>query len=318
MKDDFLDHLPDPLRRWIYAIQLHKLYKVIVPFLLGQALGIFHSHTFSLGGFLIGGMFIVTGSIFIVLMNDWYDAPIDTIKEDMFPDHPRRKTIPAGVLTAEQVFNGAMISGLITLVIAIIGGIGLGLGDLAFYALLCGVAFVLYTLPPVKLNYRGGGELMEMLGVGLALPMFSAYLQARTFTIAGIWQFIVPFMIMMLANALVGGIDDEESDRKGGKITVFTLFGNRTGRRLIEVLFIIAPIVMLVFHMLLREFTPIIFLPPILALLGGYYYLLQHSPAAVTNNFTAHARYELILQITVCLAFGLATLLLVVFSFVQI
>ena len=38
--------------------------------------------------------------------------------------------------------------------------------------------FVAYTLPPLRLNYRGGGELLEMLGVGLALPLYNVYLQA--------------------------------------------------------------------------------------------------------------------------------------------
>jgi len=98
--------------------------------------------------------------------------------------------------------------------------------------------FVAYTLPPVRLNYRGGGELLEMTGVGVALPLYNAYLQAGSVALAA-WPWILGFSVLSLASGVASGLSDEESDRVGGKRTFASMRGNAAARTLTEVLVVL-------------------------------------------------------------------------------
>ncbi|MCZ7678519.1 MAG: DUF3060 domain-containing protein [Sandaracinaceae bacterium] len=107
-----------------------------------------------------------------------------------------------------------------------------GLGGMGILALL---VFVAYTLPPLRLNYRGGGEWLEMLGVAVVLPWIHAYLQSGALLARGLW--LLPgFAAMGLASAVASGLADERSDRAGGKRTVVSRLGNEPARRLVEAL----------------------------------------------------------------------------------
>ena len=102
--------------------------------------------------------------------------------------------------------------------------------------------FLAYTFPPLKLNYRGGGEWLEGLGVGVALPAFHLALQGGALWVRELW--LLPgWCLLALACAVASGLSDEQSDRRGGKRTYAGEYGNRAARALIERLVLVACIV---------------------------------------------------------------------------
>ncbi|HJL15409.1 MAG TPA: prenyltransferase, partial [Sandaracinaceae bacterium LLY-WYZ-13_1] len=188
----------------------------------------------SLTAFGLGLAFTVLDLLFVVFLNDWGDREVDAIKRRMFPKSSD-KTIPDGLLPAHHLLFAGALCGAAALGVAFTGQILLDrpwLGALGLAAL--GV-FVAYTLPPVRLNYRGGGELLEMLGVGVLLPWLQAYLQGGDPTPPGLW--LLPgFALLSTASAVASGLSDERSDARGGKRTFVTRFGNLAGRRATEAL----------------------------------------------------------------------------------
>ena len=96
--------------RIAFALKPASWPKLLVPMLLGQALGIASSGRFSPLGLLAGGLFTLLDLGFIVLLNDWGDAPVDRLKRAMFPGSSR-KTIPDGVLPSRVLLVAGVACG---------------------------------------------------------------------------------------------------------------------------------------------------------------------------------------------------------------
>ncbi len=220
--------------RWMYALKPGSWPKLLVPALLGQILGI----TLVEGGpswtaLALGAAFTVADLTFIVLMNDWGDQAVDRVKRELFPDGCSPKTIPDGILSARAVLMVGIAAGLMTLSISALGELYLPRPGLFGFGLVCVGMFVAYSLPPFALNYRGGGELLELLGVGVALPVWHLYAQAGFVS----YEALAPlggFACLAFASAVASGLSDEVSDREGGKRTFTTWLGNASARRLVQ------------------------------------------------------------------------------------
>lgn len=231
--------------RWIAALKPNSWSKLLVPWVFGQCLGAVHAGEFSFPAVVMGGAFTVFGLAYIVLLNDWSDANVDRIKRSMFPDGCSEKTIPDGHMGARQVLLGGLAAAVLALAAAAAGASFFGRPALFYFAVACMALFLAYSTPPIQLNYRGGGELLEMLGVGVALPAWNAYCQSAA--ILGpspllpwtwnhdLWVVLLGSGLLAFASAVASGLSDEVSDRAGGKRTVASMFGNRWARLVVEV-----------------------------------------------------------------------------------
>lgn len=220
-------------QRWLYAIKPSSWPKLLVPMLLGQAAGVVAHGQVSVAAVLFGVVFTILDGLFIVLLNDWSDEPVDRIKREMFPDGCSPKTIPDGILRAGTVLAAGLLAGGGALLTTWWAGAALDRPHMLLGAAACLAVFVAYSLPPVRLNYRGGGELLEAIGVGLALPWLNAYAQSGQLWADG-YALFFGFAILSLGSAIASGLSDEESDRIGGKRTFTTTFGNASARRATE------------------------------------------------------------------------------------
>jgi 1,4-dihydroxy-2-naphthoate octaprenyltransferase len=219
-------------RRWLFALKPASWPKLLVAAILGQAIGVASAGRIDLVALALGLLFTALQLAFVVLVNDWGDQDVDAIKRRLYPD-TTPKTIPDDVLDERSVLLGGVGAGVLALAVAGLGEHLLGRPGLLGGAALCLLLLVLYTLPPARLNYRGGGEVLEMLGVGFFLPWWSAYLQGGKAMPAGL--VVLPaFALLGLASALVSGLADEESDRLGGKRTFTTSFGPLAVRQAAE------------------------------------------------------------------------------------
>jgi 1,4-dihydroxy-2-naphthoate octaprenyltransferase len=221
-----------PSERWIYAAKLDSWPKLLVPMLLGQAMGVMASGRPDLVAFGFGVCFTICELLFVVFLNDWGDRRVDRIKRQMFPDDCSPKTIPDEILPARAVLSAGIVAGLLALAIAGYAQVVLGRAWLLASAVGLLAIFVPYTFA-LRLNYRGGGEWLEGFGVGVALPCFHLFLQSGELWHRSLW--LLPgFAMLALASAVASGLADEQSDRRGGKRTYVSEYGNRAARALIE------------------------------------------------------------------------------------
>jgi 1,4-dihydroxy-2-naphthoate octaprenyltransferase/chlorophyll synthase len=225
------------LARVVYALKPKSWPKLLVAAVLGQTLGVIAADGFDPLGWVLGFAFTVFDLAFVVLLNDFGDREVDALKRRMFPESGSPKTIPDRILEPRSVLELGLGAGAMALSVGVVAEVlGARPGAMLAAAACLGV-FVLYTLPPVRLNYRGGGELLEMLGVGFALPWFNMYLQSGI-AVPDVLGWLPGFALLALASALASGLADEHSDRLGGKVTFAVLFGPARVRAAVEGMYI--------------------------------------------------------------------------------
>lgn len=305
--------LASPQRRWWHAVKPASWPKVLAPALLGQVLGVMSSGTFSWGGAVVGAAFAACATIYVVLLNDWYDVDVDTLKRRMFPEAGSPKTIPDGVLPAESVLLAGAGFGVVALSIALCGELFLPgrVGLTAIAAIMLGL-LPAYSGRPLRLNYRGTGELVEAVGVGVLVPWWSALAQGGPPTSEWYAWTLPGTFLLALASAAASGLSDEESDRRGGKQTLTTRWGNPVARAVTEYAAFAGLIAWMIAVRVSGGAFPLI--PVQVAFLAAalpWRRLMRESPHALTNCFKAQARYKsalhwLIWGATATLALGLA------------
>lgn len=279
-------------RRALSALKPASWPKLLVPMVLGQVLGSAEAGRLSVGGLAVGVLFTASDAVFIVLANDWADREVDTIKRRLFPAAGSRKTIPDGLLPASLVLAVGLAAGLAAMATGVVGGAALGLPWLGVAGAVGVGIFVAYSLPPLALNYRGGGELLEAIGVGFVLPWINAYVQSGRVVHGGL-VFLAGFTALSLASAVASGLSDEVSDREGGKSTFATRFGNPAARRVVEGSVLVGVLLWAVVPLLLRSPRLALAVAPAVALaLFHRRRLLRESPRATTGAFDAQRAYK--------------------------
>jgi 1,4-dihydroxy-2-naphthoate octaprenyltransferase/chlorophyll synthase len=280
--------------RWRYALKPASWPKVFVPALFGQAVGAATTGHVSWGALAFGGLWMLADVAFVVLLNDWGDREVDALKRRMFPQGGSPKTIADGILPGRALLVAGLGAGAVALGGAWGAGVALERPLLLPLAALGLLVFVAYTLPPLRLNYRGGGELLELVGVGGVLPALHAYVQCGQW--APVWlRVLAPGLLALsLSSALASGLSDEESDRAGGKRTFTTLLGNAATRRGAEVSLGIGALLWLGAPCLADDGPPLWAVVPAVVLTVFFgARVVRRSPAAVTNAFGAQSAYKL-------------------------
>lgn len=279
------------LGRLRFALKPASWPKLLVPAAIGVGLAVDTSGTLSVPGALAMLVLTVLDLVFVVCLNDWGDREVDALKRRMFPA-TSPKTIPDGVLSARALLGLGLGAGLFALAFSVPASLLLARPLLPPLVLGALATFWLYSLPPIRLNYRGGGELLEALGVGVILPALGCYLGAgRLFgpsaTMLGGWT------MLALASAVASGLSDERSDAAGGKRTVVTMLGNEAARRLIVALAALGPLAWLAATFLVEAGPPRpLALAAALTALDGVPTLYRRSGAAVTDAFGAITHFK--------------------------
>lgn len=210
--------------RCLYALRPARWPRVLISALLGQALGVVAASRFDPVAAALGFTFTLFHLAFVSLLNDWGDREVDALARRIDPDETAPRTIPDRVLEPRSVWQLGLGLGVFALSAGVLAEILVPRPGASLGAAMCLLLLALHSLPPVRLSARGGGEAVEMLGVGFALPWWNAYVQSG---IAAPPQlaFLPGLALFAFAGALVGGLANEHADRLGGKLTFTTLFG---------------------------------------------------------------------------------------------
>lgn len=226
------------LSAWIQASRLPSQGYIFFPLLLGQVFGVARTGTLDWPMAILVVLFGLVIQLYIVYANDVADAGLDPLNMTFTPFSGGSRVLAEGKLTAFELKIGVVVTVVLNVLIAFF----LWMKGFAFAPVLILIALGLlwlYSFPPVRLSYRGGGEFLQMIGVGIVLPVFGYYLQ--TGMLAGFpIRLLAVLLPLQLACAFSTTLPDEPSDRIGGKKTIAIILGGQYAKRVVVGLYLVA------------------------------------------------------------------------------
>lgn len=217
------------LGHWLQASRLPSQSYIFFPLLLGEALAFCRIGTVNWAVLGLTHLFGLCIQLFIVYANDYADYAVDVLNTTYTPFSGGSRVLVDGVLTRLEL---GVASVTMTGCALLTGGWLHWAYQRPWALLFAAVALALlhaYSYAPFRLSYRGGGEVLQMLGVGAVLPLFGYYAQTGTlhrFAVATFW-ILLP---TNLACAIATSLPDEPSDRRGRKRTASVWMGNRIAK----------------------------------------------------------------------------------------
>ena len=217
-------------RAWIKAARPLAQANIIPPLLWGQAIAFAQTGAFSVQWLLWALLFGVLDQLLIVFTNDVSDRATDAQNTSPTPFSGGSRVLVEGELSVRALSGAALVS------FAALAALGAYLALIRERPLLlpliaAGVLLVwAYDLPPLRLSYRGGGEVIQGLGIGVILPLSGYYLQVGTL-LAFPLQVLIPAFILGFAGHITTALPDVESDRRAAKHTYPVRHGVKRARR---------------------------------------------------------------------------------------
>ncbi len=239
-------------KAWLNAARLRTLPLSISGIIIGAAL----AHLEGYSNMFIFSLAICTTIGFQVtsnFANDYGDGVKGTDNDDRIG--PKR-ALQSGILTAEELKTGIMVSVLVTLILSLcLLFVAFGKDQIflmllfLFLAIASIWAAIKYTVGNSAYGYRGLGDIFVFLFFGLLAVLGSMYL----FTHYLNYQALLPAICVGLLSTAVlnlNNLRDAISDKKAGKNTIVVKIGFEKGKRYHLSLLIIAFLSLLLFTFL--------------------------------------------------------------------
>jgi len=213
------------LNLWIKAMRAPFFQAVIVPVVVGTAVawyqtGIFHPWYFLLA--LLGVVFVHAGTN---LANDYFDyrSGADDANKEFTPFNGGSRVIQEGLISPKGIYKGSLSF----FALAVLVGLYL-VWVCGWELLVIGTAGLLsgyfYTASPIRLGYRGLGELLVGLNCGPLVVLGASSVQAQSVS----WEALaasIPVGFLIAAVLYINQFPDYHADRMAGKNTVIVMMG---------------------------------------------------------------------------------------------
>lgn len=182
--------------------------------------------------YLIGFGFLFFLEAATVFTNEWFDFETDRQNRDYGPFNGGSRVLVDKVLSFRELAFG---TGLALTLTAVCMGLILHLAGITLpLMVVMGVMTVFalgYTIPPLKLSWRGLGELdvgfTHSLGAIMCGYIFTGGACYDPFP----WLVSIPLFLAVLPSIILAGVPDLKADRNAGKRTLAVLIGRKRAKQ---------------------------------------------------------------------------------------
>jgi 1,4-dihydroxy-2-naphthoate octaprenyltransferase len=214
------------MQSWIQASRPLAHVNIGVPLALGQVAAWHVTGRFSWPCFAAALLWGVLDHLFVIFANDFADHEADSGRRTLLSGGSG--VIPEGKLTARQVGRAATIAAILLVLYSCALAL-VGRAWTPLYALAALLLMWLYSFAPVRLSYRGGGELLQGVGVGIGLPSLGYYMQVEGLLAPG-WV-VGPAALLGVCSNVLTALPDVEDDTRAHKNTWPVRYGMQPARR---------------------------------------------------------------------------------------
>jgi len=210
---------------WLKASRVASQTYIFLPLLFGQAYFVSQGGKLDWYVLVLAHLFGLFNQLYIVYANDYADIEADRLNMTFNIFSGGSRVLIDGDLRPVQLKNATLVMVGLNLLC--------GIALIVFYhrwlalpLIMAGIVLLwMYSYPPFKLSYRGGGELLQIVGVGVVLPLLGYYAQAGKL-IGFSWLLFLTILPTQLACAMATSLPDEPSDRLANKQTASVLLGS--------------------------------------------------------------------------------------------
>ena len=211
---------------WIRAarLQLHTI--GFTPLVLGNVIAWYEFGHFSWARLILSLLIGLMIHLVTAFVNDVADIQTDEANASRTPFSGGSGVVVEGRLSRSDLIKGAAWAIVLTVVLTgfMILGLHVHWGILLF--VIWGIASATeYSLPPVKLSYRGGGEFLVLVTYSIALAWAGYYSQAGPAVSPLVWALSIPIGFAVFSLITITQFPDLEADRKAGKRSLVIVFG---------------------------------------------------------------------------------------------
>jgi 1,4-dihydroxy-2-naphthoate octaprenyltransferase len=240
---------------WFKELRAPFFTASIIPVLVGTSIAYSTANVFDHALFILAVIGMVALHAGANIANDYFDhtSGNDWLNKNVTPFSGGSQFIQQGLLSPQSVLIAAWVA----LSIGILIGIMIIFLTKSFFILAIGLIGLLggyfYTASPVRLGYRGAGELVIGMLFGI-LPVYgSYYLQTRTIDFVPVVPGLIVAMLIFLV-ILINEFPDCIADSAVNKKTLVVIFGDIVAAWIYRIVllatFCIAIVVMLVFEIM--------------------------------------------------------------------
>jgi 1,4-dihydroxy-2-naphthoate polyprenyltransferase len=223
----------DPVSKWLIITRACVFSMTLISAGIGAMLAAL-AKNFSLGVFLLVALGLTLAHAANNMVNDLFDywQGTDT------PDYPRANYAPhpilGGLVSIPGLIAAILICNLADLAIAIYLYTLRGL-PILYFAVAGLLTSVFYVAPPLKLKYRGFGELAIFVIWG-PLMIAGTYFALAGSAPLSVWVNSVPYGLAVTAVLMGKHLDKQEKDRAKGVRTLPVALGDRRARLLTQLM----------------------------------------------------------------------------------
>ncbi|MBN2716332.1 MAG: prenyltransferase [Deltaproteobacteria bacterium] len=220
-----MKHLPV----WIKASRLASQSYIFLSLLVGEMFYLMYGGTLDWTIFAVVHLYGLFMQLYIVYANDYADIETDHLNQTYTIFSGGSRVLADGELSRRTLGIAAVTMAALTLLMGVVLALVYG-RILAPIIIFVGIGLLwMYSFGPVRLSYRGGGEFLQMLGVGAVLPVVGFYAQGGALT-----EFPLETMAVILptqlACAMATSIPDYTSDRQSDKRSSSVVLGQKNVR----------------------------------------------------------------------------------------
>lgn len=218
---------------WLRILRLQFYPMTWVAYTVGALEAWRRSGAFSLRIYGLGYLCVFLAEVLTVLGNEWFDRDTDRLNRNAGPFNGGSRVLVDGGLGPGSVRR--VMAGLALLLASALSVLAWALPGPARPEVLVVVALAVlalgYTVPPLRLVYRGFGELDVALTHSFAVILCGALLQSGVWWDSRAWLLGVPLFFATLAAITLSAIPDHDADKAVSKRTLAVLLGPRGAAR---------------------------------------------------------------------------------------
>lgn len=213
------------LKLWIRAMRAGFFQAVIIPAFLGTAVAWYETGVFFPGYFLLAVVGVVCVLAGTNLANDYFDhkSQADDINREVTPFSGGSRVIQEGLISPAKIYRASLIFfGLASLIgLYLIYVRGLVILIIGILGILSGY---FYTASPIRIGYRGWGELIVGLNCGPLVVLGAYYIQAQALSL-GALLVSIPVGLLITAVLYINQFPDYIPDKLSQKGTLVVRMG---------------------------------------------------------------------------------------------